>query len=202
MIRYFLGRELAERLGLPLARWKRWAREFLPPDPLGGLQSGFARHYSIDEAFSVYLAGSLVSRSGFSIPEARSALAILKDWMAAQGYRIGVPAAGSGSDDGILPVREHLVVFSRRPGSSDSPAGFDCAIRGLLASRQIGRQQGQIQEERILNFGITGEHDPARLDEVLECRLICITRMLRHFARCLDLDPHLFAVLQPDTEPR
>ena len=52
MIRFYLNRELSDRLGIRLSRWKRWSREFLPPDPLGGLQSGFARQYSLAGSIS------------------------------------------------------------------------------------------------------------------------------------------------------
>ena len=81
MQKFFMNRELAERLGLPLSRWKRWSREFLPPDPLGGLQSGYARQYSLRDAFAVYLGGYLVAGMGFSIPEARRILQDLNGWL-------------------------------------------------------------------------------------------------------------------------
>jgi len=81
MLKFYLNRELSTRLGIPLSRWKRWSREFLPPDPLGGHQSGYARQYSMKDAFYVYLAGYLVSAMGFSIPEARQILLDLNGWL-------------------------------------------------------------------------------------------------------------------------
>jgi len=81
MLKFYLNRELSIRLGVPLSRWKRWSREFLPPDPLGGLQSGYARQYSMKDAFYVYFAGYLVSAMGFSIPEARQILHDLNGWL-------------------------------------------------------------------------------------------------------------------------
>ena len=86
MFRFYLNRELSVRLGFKLSRWKRWSREFLPPDPLGGLQSGFARQYSPAEAFQVYLGGHLVSNIKCSIPEAKIILADLKEWISAQYF--------------------------------------------------------------------------------------------------------------------
>jgi hypothetical protein len=71
MIRFYLNRELSAMFGFKLSRWKRWSREFLPPDPLGGLQSGFARQYSLPEAFQVYLGGHLVADLKISIPETK-----------------------------------------------------------------------------------------------------------------------------------
>lgn len=81
MLKFYINRELSLRLGIPLSRWKRWSREFLPPDPLGGHQSGYARQYSLKDAFYVYLAGYLVSAMGFSIPEARQILLDLNGWL-------------------------------------------------------------------------------------------------------------------------
>jgi len=81
MLKYYVNRELSTRLEVPLSRWKRWSREFLPPDPLGGLQSGFARQYSVRDAFVVYVAGYLVSSHGYSIPEARQILHDLGGWL-------------------------------------------------------------------------------------------------------------------------
>ena len=37
----------------------------MPPDPLGGMQSGYARQYTVDDAFIVYLAGHLVNQMHF-----------------------------------------------------------------------------------------------------------------------------------------
>jgi hypothetical protein len=81
MVRYYQNRELSQKLEVKLAKWKRWSREFLPPDPLGGLQSGYARQYNVNDAFSVYLGGYLVSELKFSIPEAKQILSDLKEWM-------------------------------------------------------------------------------------------------------------------------
>jgi hypothetical protein len=86
MIRFYTSREIAKRLGINLARWKRWSREFLPPDPLGGLQSGYARQYNPNEAFTVFMAGYLVATLKFSIPEARTIMHDLNDWLLSGGY--------------------------------------------------------------------------------------------------------------------
>lgn len=71
---YFNSRYLSDQLSVNLAKWKRWTREFLSPDPLGGLQSGYARQFNYKEAFRVYLGGQLVSVLRFSIHETRHIL--------------------------------------------------------------------------------------------------------------------------------
>jgi hypothetical protein len=50
MIHYYTNREISQKLEINLARWKRWSRSFLPPDPLGGMQSGYARQYAFKES--------------------------------------------------------------------------------------------------------------------------------------------------------
>jgi hypothetical protein len=81
MIQYFNSRDLSKKIGINLARWKRWSREFLPPDPLGGKQSGYARQYTLNEAFTVFLGGHLVGNLGLSMPEAKSILKYFGEWM-------------------------------------------------------------------------------------------------------------------------
>ncbi|MGD9212730.1 MAG: hypothetical protein PVI90_18240 [Desulfobacteraceae bacterium] len=86
MIKYYNNREISKKLNVNLARWKRWSREFLPPDPLGGLQSGYARQYSLREAFLVALGGHLVGFLKFSVPQAKIILSDLGPWMEHAGY--------------------------------------------------------------------------------------------------------------------
>ena len=81
MIRFYSNRELSERLAIRLSKWKRWSREFLPPDPLGGMQSGYARQYTLDQAFTVYLCGHLVAGLHFRTPEAKQIVQELNPWI-------------------------------------------------------------------------------------------------------------------------
>jgi hypothetical protein len=50
------------------------------------LQSGFARQYSLKEAFLVALGGLLVGELKFAVPEARVILADLGPWLRKAGY--------------------------------------------------------------------------------------------------------------------
>jgi len=98
MLRYFTARQLAQRLEVNLAKWKRWSRHFLPPDPLGGLQSGVTRQYHPDEALRVRLGGILVGEMKFTLPQAALVLDDLAEWMEENGFRFvpkgNRPAAG------------------------------------------------------------------------------------------------------------
>ena len=86
MIKFYTNRELSEKLGINLAKWKRWSREFLPPDPLGGMQSGYARQFNPDQAFTVFLGGHLVADLKFSIPEANQIIQDLNKWLSEKGF--------------------------------------------------------------------------------------------------------------------
>ena len=124
MLRYYSSRELSSLLQIPLNRWKRWSREFLAPDPLGGLQSGYARQFSTREAFIVYLGGFLVAGLGFSIPQARQIIKDLNGWLKKIVF------------DGYL--------FSRRADTVDGPADrprYEIFIGG--PARTSGRTSGK-----------------------------------------------------------
>jgi hypothetical protein len=85
---YYNSRYISDALGIKLAKWKRWTREFLPPDPLSGQQSGYARNFNIKDAFHVYLAGYLVGTVGFSIPQARQIMSDLGPSLKQRGYHV------------------------------------------------------------------------------------------------------------------
>ncbi|SPD74182.1 hypothetical protein PITCH_A210007 [uncultured Desulfobacterium sp.] len=74
------NQQLSDVFQINLAKWKRWSREFLPPDPVAGMQCGLAREYNEREAFTVYLGGYLVGSLKFSIPDARMILNDLQKW--------------------------------------------------------------------------------------------------------------------------
>lgn len=135
MLKYYLNRELAMRLDIPLSRWKRWSREFLPPDPLGGLQSGFARQYSIREAFVVYLAGYLVSSQAYSIPEARQILHDLTAWLQKEVIDPCCAVAETGSEPTSQGCCLELMII---PVQRNGFPAFSYRARRLLDRRRLG----------------------------------------------------------------
>lgn len=146
MLRFYLNRELAERLKIPLNRWKRWSREFLPPDPLGGLQSGYARQYTLSDAFIVYLGGYLVSGVSFTIPEARNILQDLNGWLkknVVERYAAAVaegrlpPDMSAGIDLLVVPVQ----------GGRGRPA-FTYRIRCLEKCTMLAEGNPSLWQER------------------------------------------------------
>jgi hypothetical protein len=86
MMRYYTNREISALLGINLARWKRWSRSFLPPDPLGGMQSGYARQYTVKDLFKVFLGGHLLGHLRLSVAESRQVLDDLTPWLKKAGF--------------------------------------------------------------------------------------------------------------------
>jgi len=83
---YFKSKDISVNLGINLAKWKRWSRDFLPPDPLGGLQSGVARQFNLRDVFKIYFGGYLVGNLSFTIPEAVRILSDLSPWLKKNGF--------------------------------------------------------------------------------------------------------------------
>ena len=147
MIKLLKNRELAENLGINLARWKRWSREFLPPDPLAGKQAGYARQYYVNDAFTVFLGGCLVSELGFSVPDARKILGDLDPWLDKKGCRAdarGKTKAMSGLDEKVQQQTVHIVcqggriIGYRMVGTiADGPGDLDGhGVRKLIYTQE------------------------------------------------------------------
>jgi hypothetical protein len=122
---YFDSKYLSERLKINTARWKRWAREFLPPDPLGGFQSGYARQFSYKDAFRVFLGGNLVSVLRLTIPEARQVLIDLDDWINKQGF-YSLPGDACHADERT----DHIYIYDLGRGQ------FAYTVRSVTARSQ------------------------------------------------------------------
>jgi hypothetical protein len=81
----FSNRQIAWIMDETQTKARRWAKEFLPPDPDKGLRSGRTRRHGLNEVFTVYLGGHLVSKMGFSVLEAKAILEDLAVWMEREG---------------------------------------------------------------------------------------------------------------------
>lgn len=143
MLKFYLARELSSRLDIPLSRWKRWSREFLPPDPLGGLQSGFARQFSLRDAFTVYLAGYLVSGLGYSVPEARQVLQDLDGWLKRDVIDPYLSVAKSGPDAVQQIPFFHVLIL---PAQRQTQPAFTYRIRCRVDRRAL--EGGTIWQEQ------------------------------------------------------
>jgi hypothetical protein len=157
MVYYFTNREIAGKLEINLARWKRWSRSFLPPDPLGGLQSGYARQYTFKDLCKVFLGGHLVSHLKLSVPDAQQILADLSPWLKMAGFldlngSMETPAKGAG--------RPTYRIFLRRLPLADGAKGprFGYLIRKTVSSQSFFTSSRlrmvETVEETIVNCDI------------------------------------------------
>jgi len=182
MIKYFTNRELSQKLEIKLAKWKRWSREFLPPDPLGGLQSGYARHYHPDEVFSVYLGGCLVADLKFSIPEAKRVLSDLETWLEKNGFRFNAEPPQKQSASEL--AKRYLIRVLRNKEQE-----FWYEIRGIVAHEKQIYQDVKLNTELYEKTVI--DHLGVQQDdsEVNHYKGINITHLLIDFLKRLDLSP-------------
>jgi hypothetical protein len=130
MIQFYSNRELSEKLGINLARWKRWSRDFLPPDPLGGLRSGYARQYAFKDLFRVYLGGYLLSHLKLSVAEAQRIVVDLTPWLNRNGF---LTLKGRNESKGA-PWMEMVRIYAARRDPVNLPGGIGF---GFLIRRTI-----------------------------------------------------------------
>ena len=193
MLRYFTSRELALKFNINLARWKRWSRAFLPPDPLGGLQSGYARQYSIDQTFCVYLGGILVSDLRFSIPEAQTILRDLTSWLGAVGIYLNEKSDRALIERQLEPIRDCLVLI-RAANSDNAGQIIEYAIHGEI-SRQVSDHDAEpLKIRKTVTFSISGL--PAFSAEApwLHLRVLNFSNILSEFVSALGIDRGLYPI--------
>ncbi|PID39525.1 MAG: hypothetical protein CR984_06610 [Proteobacteria bacterium] len=144
MIHFYTNRELSRRLEINLARWKRWSRSFLPPDPLGGMQSGYARQYSYKEVCKVYLGGFLLSHLKMSVPESQEVLADLSPWLKKNGF-FDMNGPNDGKVSPHIPSAVHRLYISRNQATHNKAAGFSYLIR-----YSVDRPDPNSEDDRII----------------------------------------------------
>ena len=175
---YYHSKELSKQLGIALAKWKRWAREFLAPDPLGGLQSGFARQFNLKDAFRVYLGGCLVSDLKFTIPETRQVLADLNGWLKKQGFFQLHTSLEPGSFAQDRFYRIYII--------SIPPNRFAYTIRAVNvpASIEVLSTDGHLESYRLESAA--GPPDPIASGKMETARVLGVSAIYRRFLECLE----------------
>jgi hypothetical protein len=173
---------LSEKLGFNIARWKRWSREFLPPDPLAGQQAGYARQYYVDNAFTVFVGGHLVAELGFAIPEARLILSELKTWMKSRGFQFdprGKRQKRSGIDAHVKSYAIHIRASRDRQ--------FKIYARGTIGRSDADYEGFPVNKEVFVDQPITSINDAAQqaASQANE-KVLLISELLDHFSKALD----------------
>ncbi|WP_319409819.1 hypothetical protein [uncultured Desulfosarcina sp.] len=136
MIHYYSNREISEKLEINLARWKRWSRSFLPPDPLGGMQSGYARQYFFKDLFKVYLGGHLLSHLKLSLPESQQVLTDLSPWLKKNGFLDLNGANGTAAEMG--GKSNYRIYFCPvRTAGGKNGSGFCYLVRKFVSIQSV-----------------------------------------------------------------
>jgi len=181
MIKFFTNRELSLKLAINLAKWKRWSREFLPPDPLGGMQSGYARQYNSDEAFTVYLGGLLVSDLKFTIPEAKQILNDLREWLVAKGFYL-IAGTGVKEQDVDKLVNKYIIFIMHNKN-----LGFYYTIRGIISNNSNEFKGFPVRREQYTETVLWPKGNNAENLKTNSINSLNITEIFNDFANELSL---------------
>ena len=188
MIKFYTNRELSQKLEINLARWKRWSREFLPPDPLGGIQSGYARQYSIDSAFTVYLGGYLVGELKCTISEAKKILEELKSWLKEKDFYLNTENAGKSKNKEKDLVKEYIIFILRGNELKTGSVKFSYRIRGIISNIPVKYKACNVKQERYMEECI-GVDKTNKMNNDLELeKVLEITKIHRYFKIRLNQD--------------
>jgi hypothetical protein len=194
MIKFFTNRQLSKKLDINLARWKRWSREFIAPDPLGGMQTGYARQYHPDEAFKVHLGGHLVSDLKFAIPEAKQILADLQEWLADKGFYFNVKG-GEVSQNGVEALIKEYIVFIIKERLPDNTYKISYTIRGIISQKPVHYQNIEVMEELYEQTEIGLPPDKPAADGMHVVKTLKINGVLNNFVTRMDLDRSCYTAL-------
>jgi len=167
---YYQSKYLSQKLDINLAKWKRWSREFLPADALGGLQSGVARQFNLKEAFKVYLGGFLVGELKFTIPEAIRIMSDLSSWLKAHGYYHLQPQISRSAGD--APSAHHIYICCL------SYNHFAYTVRTIIANTSSANDHRQEIYTQTLLHTLS---DPILSETVVSAQIVAITTLYLNF---------------------
>lgn len=187
MIKFFTNRELSEKLNVNLAKWKRWSREFLPPDPLGGMQSGYARQYNPDEAFTVFLGGHLVADLKFSIPEAKQMIKDLEKWLSDKGFFYDLKGNVAQKNGVDALVKSYEILIQREKGP-ENHFKFLYTSRGIISSEPTRHQGFDIMKKKYVETSINWAHEEPSGVHMNVVKALNISGVLSQFVDAVGLD--------------
>lgn len=189
MIKFHTNKEISQLFGINLARWKRWSREFLPPDPLGGLQSGYARQYNFDEAFTVYLGGHLVGDLKFTIPEAKQILSDLHQWLVDHDFYFDFSGTASPSrNQSVQPVQKYQIAIISTNIAPGGLPGFRYRSKAIISSDSMEFNGVPIQQERFIESWVSVPDNEVASGEVTSYRVLNISILRQTFLGYFDSD--------------
>ena len=201
MIKFFTNREVSNRLDINLSKWKRWSREFLPPDPLGGMQSGFARQYSPDGAFTVYFGGHLVADLKFTIPEAKQIVKDLHSWFAEKGFYFDA-RSNATVNTGVGQLVKKYIIFIERGKDPDNTISFIYTIRGIISIEPVNYKGFEIMKELYMEKTIGLQTKKMSAVDMNIVKTVNITDVLNNFVVRLNLNRSRYPALSSTNSSR
>ena len=181
MIKFYTNKELSNKFNVNLARWKRWSREFLAPDPLGGLQSGYARQYNPDEAFTVVLGGHLVRDLKFSIPETKQILADLHQWLVNHDFYFYVSETSESVKKPTFEVNYYQLIISNRALRRDQKQGLSYWARGTISVDSTALYGDQVRREHFCESSIGPIESESSRMKAVSYRVLNISEFRKSF---------------------
>ncbi len=187
MIHYYTNRELSDKLEINLARWKRWSRSFLPPDPLGGMQSGYARQYAFKDLLKVFMGGYLLSHFKLSVQESRQVMDDLSPWLKKTGF-LDLNGFNGLKSEKATPSGPFRIYFCPlTPSGANIASGFGYLIRRSVCCRPDSATAGRRVTETVEGTLIHSEAPDGQIVvENLNIRIIDLTAMVDALVEKLD----------------
>lgn len=201
MIKFFTNRDVSKRLAINLSKWKRWSREFLPPDPLGGMQSGFARQYSPDGAFTVYLGGHLVADLKFAIPEAKQIVTDLHVWFVEKGFYFDA-RSNATVNQGPDQLIKKYIIFIEREKDPGNAIHFMYTIRGIIFNEPVNYNGFEIMKELYMETSINLPPKKKSTMDMNIVKVLNITEVLNSFVVRLNLNRSRYPALSSSNSNR
>ena len=185
MKKFHTNKELSQIFSINLAKWKRWSREFLPPDPLGGLQSGYARQYNLDEAFTVFFGGHLVGNLKFTIPEARTILHDLHQWLVDHEFYFDFSGNANPGNKSAYPVQSYQIAIISTNVPDDNLPGLRYRVKAIITSDSVNYNGAPMHQERFIESSISVPDDGAGQLAAASYRVLNISVLRQTFLGCL-----------------
>jgi len=159
-------KQFSVKLGIDLAKGRRWSRELLGPDPKATRQSGFKRELTSGEAWEIYLGGLLISDGKFLVHEAKTIIKDLRPFLKKNGLYPGketildhLPEAEKGAKKSI-PIEIHIQRFEQMFDRGRKESGFCYEIRHYVKRRYVHRD---INERDPRRETVEAEYDVTQL---------------------------------------
>jgi hypothetical protein len=186
MIKFYTNKQISQIFNINLAKWKRWSREFLPPDPLGGLQSGYARQYNLDEAFTVYLGGHLVGDLKFTIPETKKILDNLHQWLVDHGFYFDFSGTANPRSQSAQPVQNYQIAIISTNITAGNLPGLRYRTKAIVSSESVDFNGVSMQQERFVESWVRAPGNEAAPSHVPSYRVLNISVLRQTFLGYFD----------------